>query len=319
MLTILTKPLSKYKVLKEQDAKTQLGHLSEELVKKLSQLQHQEGYKQIVLLGVGNSVAAGWSAVNNNVNPLVNKLDEFILPYAEQYDLDIAIRSYTLASHNANDKIYELLLQDPSQDTIRERFEQSFDEWKESFANTAFENYVDKEEAMKFYPGGAQKFSDNFGENELTLTFFNGCSGLMLEKLSSILENPNLQNITTIMTKNGRRELYSEEVKYLTLIRDYILFQSKHSYLTIGNFPYFNTPAGIIVNPIICEFNKHISSVTDHERTDFYDGMNLSFFQDYNGNLKIDNHPTVEEQYSSLVGYVNHVIGEIDKPKVYKK
>ena len=77
--------------------------------------------------------------------------------YAEQYDLDIAIRSYTLASHNANDKIYELLLQDPSQDTIRERFEQSFDEWKESFANTAFENYVDKEEAMKFYPGGAQK------------------------------------------------------------------------------------------------------------------------------------------------------------------
>lgn len=319
MLTLLTKPLSEYKVLGEQEAKTKLGKLSEELVKKLSQLQHQEKYDQIVLLGVGNSIAAGWSATNNNVNPLVNKLDEFILPYAKQYDIDIAIHSYTLASHNTNDKIYKLLLQDPSLDTIRERFEQSFDEWKEIFANTAFENYVDKEEAMKFYLEGTQKFSDNFGENLLTLTFFNGCSGLVLEKLNLIIQQPNLQSIKTIITKNGRSKLYKEEVKYLTLIRDYILSQSTHSYLTIGNFPYINTMSGLIVNPIIDEFNHHISSVANHERTDFYDGMSLSFFQDYNEKIKVDNHPTVSEQYSSLIGYVNHLIDKIDKPKVYKK
>lgn len=33
MLTLLTKPLSEYKVLGEQEAKTKLGKLSEELVK----------------------------------------------------------------------------------------------------------------------------------------------------------------------------------------------------------------------------------------------------------------------------------------------
>ena len=30
------------------------------------------------MLGLGNSISAGWSAINNDVKPLVNKLEDFI-------------------------------------------------------------------------------------------------------------------------------------------------------------------------------------------------------------------------------------------------
>lgn len=34
----------------------------------------------------------------------------------------------------------------------------------------------------------------------------------------------------------------------------------------------------------------------------------LAFIEQYEGKLKLDNHPTIEEQYTSLVGYVNHLL-----------
>ena len=41
------------------------------------------------MLGLGNSISAGWSAINNDVKPLVNKLEDFIMPYSIKYDAPI--------------------------------------------------------------------------------------------------------------------------------------------------------------------------------------------------------------------------------------
>lgn len=314
MLKNITTPLKKYHVLSEAEARTKIKKLSKEVVDKLLKLQEKEGFASVTMLGIGNSVASGWSAVSNNVNPLINKLDEYILETAEQQGLDLETHSYVLCSHNSNDKIYEMLLQNPSLSDIKRRFEQSFDEWKEEFRDTAFENYVDRATAMQFYPEGELRFTDNFGSDKLTLTFFNGCSGLIMERLYEILHNPTPKDIETIFTKSGRKTLYEEEVKYLTKIRDLITGQSDNSYLTIGNFPYFNTIAGYIVNPIVEEINQSISTVANHPKTTFYDGMMLSFFQDYDGKLKVDNHPTVPEQYNSLVGYLEQLTTSLDQP-----
>ena len=75
------------------------------------------------------------------------------------------------------------------------------------------------------------------------------------------------------------------------------------------------TPLGAFINPIFKEFNNHIKSTTNLERTSFYNGITLAFIEQYEGKLKLDNHPTIEEQYTSLVGYVNHLLKNIANTK----
>ena len=234
-------------------------------------------------------------------------LDEIDNLSSVMEDLDLELLSYPLASQNNNHNIYDFLRTNPSLSDVRKRFEASFDGWKKEFQNTPFENYVDKDVAMSYYPEGDRRLEDNFSDDILTFIFFNGSSGLILEKLMAMTKESKIEPLKSILTKKGRKELYQEEVYYLKSIRDYLLSLSDNSILTIGNFPYFNTPLGVFVNPIISEFNGEIRKAVEGEKTSFYEGMSLSFFEEYGGKIKVDNHPTIDEQYASLLGYAEHI------------
>ena len=315
MQHFLTKPLKEYGILSLDEAKIRLNNLSLKLVAELAKRKEQEEIKEINMLGLGNSISAGWSAINNDVKPLVNKLEDFIMPYSIKYDVPINIRSYILAANNSNQNIYELLKENPDLKRIHALFLETFLEWKRDFKDTPFENYVDKEIALAFYPENNVKLKDNFGEDKVTFSFFNGSTGLFCNEYVAISKNPSWQEAKKILTKEGRKKILLEEQKYLIYIRDFLLKQSKSSYVTIGNFPYCSTPLGAFINPIFKEFNNHIKSTTNLERTSFYNGITIAFIEQYEGKLKLDNHPTIEEQYTSLVGYVNHLLKNIANTK----
>ena len=113
MQHFLTKPLKEYGILSLDEAKIRLNNLSLKLVAELAKRKEQEEIKEINMLGLGNSISAGWSAINNDVKPLVNKLEDFIMPYSIKYDAPINIRSYILAANNSNQNICELLKENP--------------------------------------------------------------------------------------------------------------------------------------------------------------------------------------------------------------
>lgn len=237
------------------------------------------------------------------------------MPYSIKYDVPINIRSYILAANNSNQNIYELLKENPDLKRIHDLFLETFLEWKRDFKDTPFENYVDKEIALAFYPENNVKLKDNFGEDKVTFSFFNGSTGLFCDEYVAISKNLSWQEAKKILTKEGRKKILLEEQKYLIYIRDFLLKQSKSSYVTIGNFPFCSTPLGAFINPIFKEFNNYIKSTTNLERTSFYNGITLAFIEQYEGKLKLDNHPTIEEQYTSLVSYVNHLLKNIANTK----
>ena len=160
------------------------------------------------MLGLGNSISAGWSAINNDVKPLVNKLEDFIMPYSIKYDVPINIRSYILAANNCNQNIYELLKENPDLKKIHDLFLETFLEWKRDFKDTPFENYVDKEIALAFYPENNVKLKDNFGEDKVTFSFFNGSTGLFCNEYVAISKNPSWQEAKKILTKEGRKKIF---------------------------------------------------------------------------------------------------------------
>lgn len=303
----ITTPTKKRQVPSQEKTSSNLIVVSKDLVRSLKKAKKKATWDKVRILGLGNSLASGWTAIDNNVEPLVNKLRPFIMPFAKEEDLDLELLSYPLASQNNNHNIYDFLRTNPSLSDVRKRFEASFDGWKKEFQNTPFENYVDKDVAMSYYPEGDRRLEDNFSDDILTFIFFNGSSGLILEKLMAMTEESKIEPLKSILTKKGRKELYQEEIYYLKSIRDYLLSLSDNSILTIGNFPYFNTPLGVFVNPIISEFNGEIRKAVEGEKASFYEGMSLSFFEEYGGKIKVDNHPTIDEQYASLLGYAEHI------------
>ena len=316
----LTTPRKKFSVLKKEEYEYKLDYLSEELVKRLKDITAQNDYNQVNLLGIGNSIAGGWTAVDNNVNPLVNKLETFILPHSKKYNLNLDINSYVLVSKNSNKELYETICQqDITLEDIKNQFETSFDNWKKDFKSTPFENRVDKKIAMSYYSGGNKRFSENFSTDILTFSFLNANTGLIADKLESLMSHKD-GNILTILSNKTRQEIITDEINYLIKIRDYILSQSNSSFLTIDNFPYISTNIGILLNHMINDINNEIEKVSQIDRTNYYDGIRLSFFQNNNNKIKLDNHPTIEEQYTSLVGYVDNLMTVIDNnPKQFKK
>ena len=103
------------------------------------------------------------------------------MPYSIKYDAPINIRSYILAANNSNQNIYELLKENPDLKRIHDLFLETFLEWKRDFKDTPFENYVDKEIALAFYPENNVKLKDNFGEDKVTFCFFDGFTGFFCD------------------------------------------------------------------------------------------------------------------------------------------
>ena len=52
---------------------------------------------------------------------------------------------------------------------------------------------TDKDVAMSYYPEGDRRLEDNFSDDILTLIFFNGSSGLILEKLMAMTKESKIE------------------------------------------------------------------------------------------------------------------------------
>ena len=188
------------------------------------------------LIGVGDSISSGWTAIDNNVQSWLEKLHPFLDSKAKNRGLDLNILTFAIASDNSNERIYEFLKSNPTLEDVRVNFDKTFDSWKREFYNTTFENYVDKKIAMSFYPGGDNRLFDYYNNDDFTITSFFGCTGELLN------------NLKKIPFKDERRKIYEKEILYLQKLIALLVNRSQHSYMTIGNFPILTKKYLILFN-----------------------------------------------------------------------
>lgn len=201
---------------------------------------------KINLVGIGNSISAGWTAVDNNVQPWLEKLRPFIERKCKRAGIQLEFGTFSLAGNNSNQQIYEFLKNNPSLADVKIHFMTIFDNWKQKFNGTLFENYVDKERALKYYLDSSKTFSEFYSENTFTISSFHGCTGELLNDTKSIF------------TKNGLNHIMQKELLYLQKILLLLQKQSEHSYITIGNFPKMSRGYLFLLNHIISGINEII-------------------------------------------------------------
>lgn len=255
---------------------------------------------RVNLIGVGNSISSGWTAIDNNVQPWLEKLHPFLDSKAKNKGIDLNILTFAIASDNSNERIYDFLKVNPTLEDVRINFDRTFDSWKKYFNKTPFENYVDKKIAMSFYHGGDNRLFDYYNTADFTITSFFGCTGELL------------QNLKKIPFKDERRKIYEKEILYLQKLIALLVNKSQHSYMTIGNFPILTKKWLVLFNVWIKEINDMLKALSDESmKTVYFEGCYLDFISRYNGKLKLDNHPSVEWQYTSLVNYLKFLMNEI--------
>ena len=277
--------------------KIKLTLISEYFTKFLCDLLEESKLQKVNLIGIGNSISGGWTAIDNDVCPLIDKLRPFLVNNCLDAGIDINLNSFALIGDNSNEKIYESLLSNPSLKDIKDYFEKIFDSWKEIYNHTLFENCVDKEIALGYYSDSLKRFKDFYRDDELTITNFNGCTGEFLDN--------SLRNFLNILINNW--QFLEDEIDYLNGIIIYLTHLSKNSYITIGNFPYL-THDYVIINRIIATINSKIKEGTKKasslDKIMYFDGIKLELINHINGKIKIDNHPSVRLQYISLCHYL---------------
>ncbi len=253
---------------------------------------------KVNIVGIGNSLSAGWTATDENdkpdVRPWVDKLKGPLGTRCQEAGIDLSIGSFALAGDNSNEKICDFILKNPSLKDVKTHFENTFDRWKVDFKDGPFENDVDKDVAIGYYSDSEKRFKDFFHDGELTITIFYGCTGEFLTRLA--------KGVTNVP---GFLEV---ETAYLRAISDYVTSLSNSSYMTIGNFPYL-TRDYFYANNLVDKFNKKIRKDTMNcEKTMYFNGMNMELLNIYKGRRKVDNHPTVDLQYNTLGEYLLFLI-----------
>ena len=274
-----------------------LDDISKVFVKFLNHLMEIMEVNQVNLVGVGNSISGGWTAINNNVCPWIEKLKPFI--DVNNHDLNIEFANFSIVGNNSNQQIYEFIKNNPSLSEVKKHFSSVFDNWKKVYKGSLLENYVDKEIALSFYLESNNRLLNYYGDDVFTLTTFFGCTGELLDHLNQV------------KFKEGREKIFQKEVLYMQKILLYLLSLSKNSYVTIGNFPYISRYIPII-SSWIKDINKQIEDCAHHEsKTMYFDGVYLDLVTLYNGKLKLDNHPNLRWQYTSLYHYVHFLMQQI--------
>ena len=211
--------------------KRELSYISTLFAEFLCDLLEDANLKKVNMIGIGNSISGGWTAVDNDVCPLINKLggnELTLLPECHSKGIDIELASFTLIGDNSNKKIYNNLLENPSLSDIRRHFIDRFNFWKTHYANTPFANFVDLDAALLYYPVGDKQFKNFYGDGTLTITCFNGCTGKFLEH--------SLRYFLGMLLNDWG--FLDEEIDYLCRIIEYLLGLSSCSYVTVGNFPF---------------------------------------------------------------------------------
>ena len=281
--------------------KNKLDIISALFIEFICDLLEETKLQKVNLIGIGNSISGGWTAVNNDVCPLIDKLRPFLTQKCINAGIDINLNSFALIGDNSNEKIYESLLSNPSLKDIKDFFESMFDTWKVTYNHTLFENYVDKEIALSYYSDSLTRFNDFYKDDALTITNFNGCTGKFLEN--------SLHYFLEILVNNW--SFLEDEINYLNKIIIYLTNLSNNSYVTIGNFPYL-THNYLFLNKIIASINKKIKNGTSNlDKIMYFNEIKLELINHINGKIKIDNHPSLCLQYTSLCNYLLYLIGTL--------
>lgn len=273
-----------------------LDIISQQFVAFLNNLMEITEVNEINLIGTGNSISAGWTAVNNNVCPWLDKLKPFVLAN-KSADTKINFATFSLAGQNANRNILEFLNNNPSLTDVRNHFITVFDGWKNDFNGTLFENYVDKTAALSFYPEGDKRLFDYYSDESFSITSFFGCTGELINDVDKIKDR--------VLNGEQLKEVIALETTYLEKIINLLTNLSENSYVTVGNFPLIARKWLFFLNNLINKFNKEIEKVaSNNDKTLYFAEAKLDLINVYNGKIKIDNHPNLEWQYTTLYNYV---------------
>ena len=284
------------------DNKETLKIISDLFVRFMGDLLEEAKISKINFVGIGNSISAGWCAVDNDVRPLVMKLEQFLGEGMKGAGIACDFGAFSLAGKNSNKEVLEFIRNNPNLSLVKELFSEMLYSW-DRFSGTPFENCVDKESALSYYPASDIRFKDYYGNGELTITSFNGCTGKFLEDIPL--------NLLKLLI--GRWDFLEDELNYLQAIISYIIGLSQTSYITVGNFPYIVSDYQVLqlLNKIIEYINKRIKS-SSHGAM-YFDRMSMELVSSFNGKLKIDNHPNIALQYNALGEYLLFLIDNLPK------
>lgn len=306
----LLKPHDKYSIISKEEAIERIEELSYYLYEYLLIKKEYMNFKKINLIGIGNSISAGWSKVDQDVMPFIKKFERIYRCVTNDKEL-LKMHSFTLMDKNSNNEIYNFLLSNPSPGAVFERFQIDFQNFRQKFKFTPFRNKIDWEKAKTLYEKEGKSFFQIFYDSrDVNITLFNGFTGGLLNEPQKML------------SLRGREEIMNDEMLYAGKIVD--LLKQLRSYVIIGNFPEFSTSIGNKLNYIINEFNRQIKSFSEKNGCTFLDIVTLQGFQKYNGKIYIDNHPTINEQYTSLYKFVSFLCNQylpetLEKENVRKK
>lgn len=297
----------KYPILSKEEAIERITDKFYEFIEVLKAALMTVKCEEVNILGLGNSLTAGWSAIDKDVRPFILKLQNILFDSLNKSGIQVNFHNYSIEDNNSNEEILRFILSNPSEVDVKKRFKEDKESWDQLFYNTPFRNYVDSDIAYSFYPETNYQFLDNYSDKALTITHLNGCTGGFLNSLSKSYENKFLHI----------RKSYYEDLCYLRSILLYIksLHVSEKNIITVGNFPYISTKlVSVLVNGIISNMNELIKCVSNEEGVYYFNQNQIAFFQEFVNpdtgklELKLDNHPTIDEQYTVLYHYFNFLI-----------
>jgi len=295
----------KYPILKKEEAKEQIVKISPKFISALKTILDYYQLKDANIIGIGNSLTSGWSAIDQDVTPFILKLQNILKSELEKADIQVNFYNYSTAAKNSNLEILSFLQTNPTEKDVLERFKKDKEYWDKTFYNTPFRNYIDSEHAYSTYPNTDIHFRDCYQENSLSISLINGCTGGFLNAFSKVHNKSHL-NVNAF---------FKEDLLYLKVLLQEIasLQKENQNMMIVGNFPYISTRIGILCNQIIAKMNQRIQEIAFENQAYFFNKNQLAIFQQFENpntgknELKIDNHPTMEEQYTVLYHYFSYL------------
>ncbi len=311
IVNIITEVTKKYSILSKDEAISRIIDNSDLFFKNLEEYLKLMKIEKVNFVGIGNSLSAGWSAIDQDVRPFILKLQEIMKDQIIKKGFDISFYNYALAANNSNEKILNFLQGNPTEKDVKHHFINDVNQWKKKFDNTLLENYIDLNKALDFYPNSNTAFKNVYCDNILTFTLLNSCTGGFLESL----KKKKLKDM---------KDSFKKDKEYLVSIIDYLkqLKKENINLISVGNFPYISTSSGVLINKLIDYLiNDDIQKICLNNNVTYFNKNQIALFQKYKNphtiayGIKVDNHPRMDEQYTVLYYYFNSVTEMLETKK----
>ena len=304
-MSFLTKITKNYQIMSSEEAQYNIIKKSKEFLEITERYLNLVKANKVNFIGLGNSLSAGWSAVNQDVRPFILKLKKILAEEINNSGIDINFYNYAIAANNSNWQILDFIKQNPTETDVKKHFIADVKQWKEEFDNTLFENYIDLNEAVKLYPDSNTEFLSNYKNDSLTINLLNGCTGAFLN------------NVTDQFSFENIIKGFKEDKDNLVLLIEYLknLKEDDKNMIFIGNFPHISTPVGLIANRYLDKIiNNDIKTICAENNVNFFAKNQIALLQPFINPvtkkkvIKVDNHPRMDEQYTVLFHYFCDVI-----------